>query len=128
MTVEADIFSRLSGYAGLSALVSSRIYPNVLLQNATLPAVTYRRVSSERPPVMGADTGIVRARFQFDIWATSYSGMVAAKEQLRAAFQRYNGTAAVVILETFILMDVDLYEDETRTHHGVVDVEINYRE
>lgn len=128
MTVEADIFSRLSGYTTLAALIGTRVYPSLLPQNATYPAVSYRRVSSERPPVMGDDTGIVRARFQFDVWATSYSGMIAVKELVREAMQRYSGTATVTILETFILMDMDLYEDDTRIHHGVIDVEINYRE
>lgn len=128
MTVEADIFSRLSGYTTLAALISTRVYPSLLPQNATYPAVSYRRVSSERPPVMGDDTGIVRARFQFDAWAQSYSGMIAVKELVREALQRYHGTATVEILETFILMDMDLYEDDTRIHHGVIDVEINYRE
>lgn len=128
MTVEADIFSRLSGYTTLAALISTRVYPSLIPQNATYPAVSYRRVSSERPPVMGDDTGIVRARFQFDAWAQSYSGMIAVKELVREAMQRYSGTATVTILETFILMDMDLYEDDTRIHHGVIDVEINYRE
>jgi len=128
MTVEADIFSRLSSYTGLSALVSTRIYPGLLKQNTTYPAVSYRRVSSERPSVMAADTGIVRARFQFDIWSNHYGDMISAKEQLRLALQRYRGTATVQILGTFILTDLDLYEEETQIHHGVVDVEINYRE
>lgn len=128
MTVEADIYTRLSGYTTLAALISTRVYPSLLPQNATYPAVSYRRVSSERPPVMGDDTGIVRARFQFDAWAQSYSGMIAVKELVREALQRHRGTATVEILETFILMDTDLYEDDTRIHHGVIDVEINYRE
>lgn len=129
MGIEAHIYTRMSGFAGLTALVGTRISPNKLGQHTDLPAISYRRVASERPSNMAADIGIVRSRYQFDIWADSYDGMIAVKEQVIDCWQRYEGTQnSTEIIQAFIMLDMDMYEDESRVHHGIVDVEINYRE
>lgn len=128
MSVETVLKTRLDGYAGLSALIATRVYPNVLPQNVTLPAISYRRVTAERISAMGSDSGVVRARFQFDVWAVSYADARAVTEQLRGALQRWRNASGTVIQDTFFLNEIDLYEDETRVHHVAVDFEINYEE
>jgi hypothetical protein len=128
MTVEADLFTRLSTFTGLSALVADKVYPLILPQGVTLPAVSYQRVSSIRPSAMGADIGIVRARFQVDVWAQDFDSSKAIAEQIRLALQCYHGTGTVEILEIFFLNEVDLYEENTRIAHQALDFEVNYRE
>ena len=46
--IEEAIYGALTAHAGLSALVDDRVYPMVLPQDATRPAVTYMRVSGAR--------------------------------------------------------------------------------
>jgi hypothetical protein len=46
--IDDAMYSYLSTYAGLVALVSKRIYPIVMPLNVTLPAVSYQRISTER--------------------------------------------------------------------------------
>lgn len=43
MSAETEIYSALSGFAGLTALVSTRIHPDVLPTEAIYPAVVYSR-------------------------------------------------------------------------------------
>ena len=128
MSVEEQIYTRLSGLAGLAALVDDRIYPKILEQNCTLPAITYQRVSSERISAMGVDTDIVRARFQISAWAETYTEMVAVAEQIRLALQRYRITTGTKIDDCFMLPEVDLFEEEIRTFQRAMDFEIIYRE
>jgi len=128
MSVESVLFTRLSTFPGLTALVGQRIYPNQGPDKPTLPYVTYRRVSSERPSAMGVDVGIVRARFQFDAWADTFDGASAVREQIRAALQRWRSATGTVVQDTYFLTDMDLYEEDTRLHHLVADFEINYVE
>lgn len=135
-TIEESIYSRLSGFAGLTALVSTRIYANQLPQNATLPAVTYSRISALRPSAMGEDTDIVKARFQFDCWcdqlssgsSPAYEVARNVREQVRAAMQRWGQTSPVLVWDSFIISEVDLFEEDVEMHHLVIDVEINYNE
>lgn len=46
MSVESTLYSTLSAAAGVSALVSSRIYPDVVPQEATLPCVAFARLDT----------------------------------------------------------------------------------
>lgn len=123
------LYSRLSGYAGLTALVSTRVYPNVAPQNVTVPFVTYRRVSSVRDSGFGADTGTVTDRFQFDAYATTYSGVRDIVEQLRAALQRWTTAGPPVVEGVFLETTLETFEAEPALlHHAITDFRIHYQE
>ncbi|MGR8921869.1 MAG: tail completion protein gp17 [Gammaproteobacteria bacterium] len=47
MSAESDIYDDLSGAAAVTALVSTRIYPDVRPQDDALPAIVYLRESTE---------------------------------------------------------------------------------
>jgi hypothetical protein len=129
VTIESVIYARLSGFAGLTALVSTRCYPNIAPQNVTVPFVTWRRVSAVRASGMGQDTGIVSARMQLDVFASTYLQMRAVSDQVRQALQRYRASGTdPEVLDTFMLNELDLFDDVTDLHHGVTDVMIHYRE
>lgn len=128
MSVESVLFDRLTDFPALQALVSTRVYPVVLKQKTTLPALSYSRVSAERASAMGVDTGNVRARFQVDVWASSYASARDVTEQVRLALERYRNIIGTVIEDIYFLNDVDLYEDETSIYHVALDFEVNYKE
>lgn len=90
-TAEEGLYSRLSTYAGLIALTSTRIYPLAIPQDVALPAVTYQRISGVRDYAMGVQSVVVRARFQVTSWDDSYSGVKAVAEQIRLALSDYSG-------------------------------------
>lgn len=129
--IEPALFARLSTFAGLAALVGTRIYPGVAPQNTALPFVTYRRVSAVRPGLFGVDAGIVNARMQLDAFAETYAAMRAVVDQVRAGLQRWSDpTAAVPVIDCFIANETDLFEPDPvpPLHHGVLDAMIHYRE
>lgn len=128
MTIETLLFTRLSTFAGLAALIGTRVYPNIAPQNATRPFVSYRRVTSDRPPAMGSDSGVVRARFQFDTFADEIDSALAVRDQIRAALKRWRDVGPPVVQDTFLVTEIDLYEDDSRIHHLADDYEVNYRE
>lgn len=76
-TIEAGLWSALTGSARVAGLVSDRVFPEVIPQDATLPAVAYQRVSGPRGTFHGGATGMAQARIQLTITAETYS---AAKE------------------------------------------------
>lgn len=99
MAVEEDIYSFLTGNAGVAALVGTRVYPLMLPQDCTLPAVAYRRVDTPRIYSHQGYSGLARPRFQFDCLAASYASASAVAEAVRSAFagwrEAYGGTAFV---------------------------------
>jgi len=128
MTLESDLLARLDGFAGLTALVSTRSYHLHLPQKPTYPAVTFQRISTERVSAMGADTGDVRARIQTDAWATTIDSAMAVAAQVRAALKRYGGTNSVTIYDILQESEIPLYEDEIQIYHIVQDFMVLYKE
>lgn len=129
MAVEKAIIATLKAHAGLTALVSTRIYGVHAPQGVTAPYVTLFRVSAERPSAMGDDIGIVRARVQVNSWGTTYASAKNVCDQARAALQRFDGVAAsITVLDTFLLSEQDLHEPDVPMYHVAQDYEAIFRE
>lgn len=66
--IEEAIYSKLTSTTAITNLVGTRIYPLQLPQNPTYPAIAYQCVS--RTPIRDSDNalGLLRSRFQFDIY------------------------------------------------------------
>jgi len=123
MAFQEDLYTRLSGFAGLTALVGTRIYPNKFRQGTRQQsAIRYARIASERESTMSVDVGFVRETYQFDIVAATYSAARAIEKQLLAAIQRWRD-AGIGLQDTFIGSVNDDWDDETEQHRIRVDAE-----
>lgn len=85
MTIADDIYTTLTGDAGVSALVSTRVYPMDMPQNATLPALTYTRVSETPLVNLDGENATRNSRYQVDCFASTYTGAQALAEAVKAA-------------------------------------------
>lgn len=126
----ADVLkTRLTAFAGLSALVSTRVHPAEAPQNSTRPYVTYQAVSEFREYGFGGGIGIVRARYQFDVFAEGYASGRAVIEQLRQALDFWsNPSSSPEVIRVFVQGVVDGYEPDTGFFHPIIDFEVIYRE
>ena len=126
MSIESTLYTRLSTFAGLTALVSTRIYPLIAPQGVTYPAVTYQRISTmPREVAMGSDPGIARARIQVTAWGDTYTSVKAIADQIRLALERYNTTG---IFDIYIIAENDLYDEEALKFGAAIDAEVVYSE
>lgn len=67
--------------------ITTRAYPmGMVPQNATLPYSTYMRISTVRNPHLGAASGIIEARIQWDHYAASFGTVRDMAEAMREAF------------------------------------------
>lgn len=127
-TIETAIYSRLTGFAALAALVVARVYPNTLPQGVTYPAIAYRRVAAPRESAMGSDTRLVHGRFQFDVYGEDYLSARLTANQVIAAMKRWRSASGVIVQDSFIETDIDLYEGDSKLDHIVIDVMIHFEE
>lgn len=128
MTLEEAFYSKATNTAGISALVSTRIYPNLIPETATLPAVAYQRVASTRQPAHDGSTGHARATLQVTCQAATYSAVKAVVAAIVAAFHGIRGTwGTVEVFRSAVNTEVD--SDEMEDAATVrVDLLIDYRE
>jgi hypothetical protein len=129
VSAEAALEARLVDYAGLAALVATRIYPNTLPQAGTLPAVVYQRLPGQRVRAMHADTGLVRARFWLHVYAATYASAKAVATQVIGALNRWSGTSATVVVQNMETDDgQDSYDPDSRQHHVSINLNMDYQE
>ena len=133
--IEAALYTRLTGFAGLLALVSTRVTPMALNQDlrdisAFLDSVTYQKVSGPRLHSFAADPGVVTARFQIDAWARSYAKVKGVATQVRSALANQYGTtwSSVVVQNCRIESEIDDLDTETGIYRVTQDFMITYEE
>jgi hypothetical protein len=87
--------AHLRAQAGITALVGSYgIYPKVIPQDASLPAITYQQVSRVPNHAMSADPKLQMYRLQLSCFSTSYSQAKAVAKQTLAALRDYKGSVS----------------------------------
>lgn len=92
MDINQALFTYLSGYAGLSALVSNRIYPDILPQGMSDAAVAYQLIDEDEVDTFHQPAStMITGRYQFDSYAPTRAGANAISDQIRAAFKNYSG-------------------------------------
>lgn len=132
MMIEEALFKHLKAHAGLSALVSSRIYPMVMPQKTSMPAVTFQRISTPREYTHGGYSGLAHPLFQISCWGEKYKDTRAVAEQVRLALQAYvgtmGGTGGVEVQASFQENEIDFYDPGANLYHVPVDFRIWHKE
>jgi hypothetical protein len=128
------IYARLGSYAGTSALIgggsNARVYPQIGPQGAAYPFVAYEVFDGERYPCMGSDGDIVRPRVRLHLWDDDNAGAHSLDAQVRAALQRFSGSAGGVVIDDIFIIPggQDIWDEEARAWHLVRDFDVICRE
>jgi len=131
MSAAADFRILLTADAGITALVGTRIYPQLLPQAPMFPAISYQVVSGFRETAMDGPAGVNRARLQFDCWASTYLQAEAVANAVRVAIDGFKGSIgspARVLQSVFFAGERDLYEPDPPAFRRSADYLITYQE
>ena len=96
-TIEEAVYSRLTTFAGLAALISTRAYPLIVPVDVTLPAVAYQTISVNPQWSHDGPSGLTQTRVQISTVAADYETAKRVDQQVRAAF---NAVAFTINLGT----------------------------
>jgi Protein of unknown function (DUF3168) len=135
MNAEQAIVRLLVTDAGVSAIVAGRVYPGLLPESTTYPAVAYE-VVSETPNVALDGVNPTRAK-RFRFWSAthgvnSYGAAKALDAALRDCLEGFAGIVSdglspestLEIQGVFPLSTYDLYESETETRMVISDFSV----
>lgn len=122
MSFEADLRSHLL-HASITQYVGDRIEPMIRPQKEAPDSITYERVAGvPQTNLEGDNGGLQNIRMQVDIWTKKYDRARLIAEAVRLRMQ----TAATTFTSVLIL-DQDLYEDDTRLFRVSMDFSCWYR-
>ncbi len=91
MTIETALYSYLSTKASITALVSTRIYPQVAPNDAAYPFITYTIIAGDTSHHMGGASGLVNVSMQIDAWADNIPDRESVFQALRNALDGFTG-------------------------------------
>lgn len=124
--IETLLRNKLVGTAGVAALVSTRVHPDMLPQNVTYPAIRYV-VTDSPPTVTTAGARFLRARIQLDVYAASYASAKAVTAAVRTALNRWTAPADGIV-STVVDDERDVDDSEEQATRVSLDVLLVYRE
>ncbi len=85
MSAEANLYSALTARAALTALVSTRIFPDVIPEGCALPAIVYQRASTSPVTTIGNVTVAENIRFVITAWAETRTAADAVAVEIGQA-------------------------------------------
>ena len=121
--------SRLRNFAGLAALVGTRIRPAGTPGATTKPFVTYQIIDTFRERTMGPTYDLARSRVQINAWSREYDDTYDVAAQIHAALRGFSGTeASVEIRDSHPIDEDDAHDPEGKLHGRRLDYLIWYVE
>lgn len=96
------IYDLLSNDATVSALVSTRIYPDTVPQNAEFPYISYTVISTLPTDAKDGASRLDVVSVQVDIYSRNYSTTQDMAAGVRSALDRYSGTNNSVQVDKII--------------------------
>ena len=101
--IDANLYTYLAAQAGISSIVSTRIYPEQLKQDPTYPAVTFRIESHDFDNTFEGNGGFVRSDYMVDAWATTHASAITLSNAIRAALKNHTGAfGGIDVMQVFI--------------------------
>jgi hypothetical protein len=116
--VEMKIKTLLLANAPVAAIIGTCLYPVILPQSPTLPAVTYFRVSGGQENSLKGYSGLEHPRIQIDCWSLTYAGAKELANAVRAAMD------LATTFKALCISDHDLFEDDTRIYRVSLDFSV----
>lgn len=121
-TLEQGLISYLKAYAGLSAIIGTRVFGFRIPQKSSLPCLTVQRISTPREQTHDTSgaSDLAHPRFQFDAWATTNESSKDITDQLRTALNGKTGsigTAPYAVVIQGALVDDETPEIDPETEY-----------
>ncbi len=93
MSMSSDLYTYLTTYASLTALVGMRIYPaDAVPKTCPLPYVTCERTDNPGIHLMGADATLYSPTFELNVFAANRETLRSVEDVIITALRDYSGT------------------------------------
>lgn len=129
MDIEEGLCAFLEAATSVTAVASTRIYPDVLPQVPQYPAVTIERISGQRVHNLAGPSGLGTPRIRINAWALSKAESKSLARAIRQAVDGYRGLMGTVeVRQTRIENEIDLYESDVFVYRTAQDYFLSHAE
>ena len=111
MSIETELHDTLSGAAGVTALVGTRIFANLVPENTANPCIDYSLIAGTRLHTLLGQNDMQRKLIQISCHGNTYPSAKAVAEAVLAALQGDGYQQSMF----------DFYDATTQTHTVAID-------
>jgi len=97
-SIEEAVYSRMTGFAELSTLIATRLYPVLIPQDAADPAVAYQVISGIPTRSHTGYSNLQTTRVQFTCQAATYASAKAVGKAVRHCWESFRGTVGGILI------------------------------
>jgi hypothetical protein len=108
--VRFGLVELLTSNASINAIVAGRVYPVKMKQGETRDSIVYNRITEFETYKMDGPSGLVSARYQFDVWSRSADSATLLSNLVKEQFGGYRGRVAFDPPSLDNYVDVQLIE------------------
>lgn len=105
------IYSILTNDSDVSALIGTRVYPQVAAQGAAFPFVVYVLQDNTPSDTKSGVSTLDEIRYDIVAAAETYSQLTDLTEKIRTALDRYTGTVEGVVVDSIQFTELDVDND-----------------
>ena len=105
------IYTILTENAGVSAVVGTRVYPQVAAQGAAFPFVVYVLQDNTPSDTKSGVSTLDEIRYDIVAAAETYSALSSLTERIRLALDRYSGTVSGIVVDSIQFTELDVDND-----------------
>jgi len=105
------IYSILTSDSDVSAIVGTRVYPQIAAQGAAFPFVVYVLQDTSPSDTKSGVSTLDEVRYDIVVASETYAEASDLTNKIRTALDRYTGTVAGVVIDSIQFIDLDADND-----------------
>ena len=105
------IYSILTNDSDVSAIIGTKVYPQIAAQGATFPFVVYVLQDNSPSDTKSGVSTLDEIRYDIVAAAETYTELSSLTERIRLALDRYTGTVEGVVIDSIQFIDLDVDND-----------------
>ena len=105
------LYTILTEDAGVSAIVGTRVYPQVAAQGAAFPFVVYVLQDNTPSDTKSGVSTLDEIRYDIVAAAETYTALSSLTERIRLALDRYSGTVSGIVVDSIQFTELDVDND-----------------
>lgn len=130
MSIQTDVRDFLIADAAIAAIIGSRMYPDILPQNVTYPAISYSMAARESVrDIPNGPAGRARPRLTINAWSLVYDQASELSDAIRLRLDGFKGVMGASDVGAIRLDNMfDVFEDEVQAYRILNDYIISHVE
>ena len=116
--IAANLRAYIVAQSAITSLVEQRVYPVILPQKVTMPAISYREDSHDLDETFDGQTGLTESFYMVDAFGSTYSEATDVGDAIRAALKNHKGDLGGIGVSKISLVNgpETVYEDEVEAY------------